>query len=35
VTGPHMKIEYAGEAVSWPLRFAIRGHRDMSRPRLL
>jgi DNA-3-methyladenine glycosylase len=35
VTGPRVGIEYAGEAVSWPLRFAIRGHRDMSRPRLL
>lgn len=31
-TGPRIGIDYAGEAVDWPLRFAIRGNREMSRP---
>lgn len=33
-SGPRVGIDYAGEAASWPLRFAIRGHPDLSRPRL-
>ncbi len=32
--GPRVGIGYAGEAVAWPLRFAIRGHPHVSRPRL-
>lgn len=31
--GPRVGIDYAGEAVDWPLRFALRGNRHMSRPR--
>ena len=34
-TGPRVGIDYAGDATSWPLRFAIAGHRHVSRPRLL
>lgn len=34
VTGPRVGIDYAQEAVAWPLRFAIRNHREVSRPRL-
>lgn len=32
VTGPRIGIAYAGEAADWPLRFAIRGNRHVSRP---
>lgn len=32
--GPRIGIGYSGEAVHWPLRFALRGHPEMSRPRL-
>ncbi len=32
VTGPRIGVAYAGEAAAWPLRFACRGHRDVSRP---
>lgn len=32
--GPRVGIDYAEEAVSWPLRFAIRGNPHVSRPRL-
>lgn len=32
--GPRVGIDYAGEAVDWPLRFAIRGNAELSRPRL-
>lgn len=32
--GPRVGVGYAGEAAGWPLRFAIRGHREVSRPRL-
>jgi len=32
--GPRVGIAYAGEAVRWPLRFAISGHSGVSRPRL-
>ncbi len=33
-SGPRIGVDYAGEAAAWPLRFAIRGHIEMSRPRL-
>jgi len=33
-TGPRVGIDYAGEAAAWPLRFALRGHPEVSRPRL-
>jgi DNA-3-methyladenine glycosylase len=32
--GPRIGIGYAEDAVDWPLRFAISGHSEMSRPRL-
>lgn len=32
--GPRIGVAYAGEAASWPLRFALRGHPEVSRPRL-
>lgn len=32
--GPRIGVDYAGEAASWPLRFAISGHPEMSRPLL-
>ncbi len=32
--GPRIGVAYAKEAALWPLRFAIRGHGDVSRPRL-
>ncbi len=31
-TGPRIGVAYAGEAAGWPLRFAIRGNRHVSRP---
>ena len=34
VRGPRIGIGYAGDAVHWPLRFALRNHPEMSRPRL-
>ncbi len=34
VAGPRVGIGYAGEAAAWPLRFALRGCREVSRPRL-
>lgn len=34
VAGPRIGVDYAGEAARWPLRFAIKGHPEMSRPRL-
>jgi DNA-3-methyladenine glycosylase len=30
--GPRIGIAYAGEAAAWPLRFALRGNRHVSRP---
>lgn len=33
VRGPRVGVDYAGEAASWPLRFAVAGHPDVSRPR--
>ena len=33
-TGPRVGIDYAEDAVAWPLRFAIRGNPHVSRPRL-
>lgn len=34
VAGPRIGVGYAGEAATWPLRFAIQGHPEVSRPRL-
>jgi DNA-3-methyladenine glycosylase len=31
---PRVGVGYAREAAGWPLRFAIAGHREVSRPRL-
>lgn len=31
--GPRVGVDYAGAAAEWPLRFAIRGHACVSRPR--
>jgi DNA-3-methyladenine glycosylase len=31
--GPRVGIDYAGEAASWPLRFALAGNPHVSRPR--
>ena len=33
VSGPRIGVDYAGEAAGWPLRFAVRGNREVSRPR--
>ncbi len=33
VAGPRIGVAYAGEAALWPLRFAVRGHPHVSRPR--
>jgi len=33
VAGPRIGVDYAGEAAAWPLRFAVRGHLHVSRPR--
>jgi len=33
-TGTRIGVAYAGPAALWPLRFAIAGHPEMSRPRL-
>ncbi|NJL28683.1 MAG: DNA-3-methyladenine glycosylase, partial [Thermoanaerobaculia bacterium] len=33
-TGPRIGVDYAGEAATWPLRFALRGHPEVSKPRL-
>lgn len=32
VVGPRIGVDYAGEAASWPLRFAVNGNRHVSRP---
>lgn len=32
--GPRVGVAYAGAAAAWPLRFALAGHREASRPRL-
>jgi DNA-3-methyladenine glycosylase len=32
--GPRIGVAYAGEAAAWPLRFALRGHPEVSRPRM-
>ena len=34
VRGARVGVGYAGEAAEWPLRFAIRGNREVSRPRV-
>ncbi|MFN7943226.1 MAG: DNA-3-methyladenine glycosylase [Thermoanaerobaculia bacterium] len=31
--GARIGVAYAGEAAAWPLRFALAGHRSVSRPR--
>jgi DNA-3-methyladenine glycosylase len=31
-TGPRIGVDYAGEAAGWPLRYGVRGEREMSRP---
>jgi DNA-3-methyladenine glycosylase len=31
--GPRVGVDYAAEAAAWPLRFAVRGHPEVSRPR--
>lgn len=31
-TGPRIGVDYAGEAAAWPLRYGVRGEREMSRP---
>lgn len=33
VASPRVGIDYAGEAKEWPLRFSVRGCREVSRPR--
>ncbi len=33
-SGPRIGVAYAKEAATWPLRFAIQGHPQMSRPKL-
>ena len=33
--GPRVGIDYAKEAIGWPLRFAIQGNSEVSRPRIL
>lgn len=32
VRGPRVGVGYAGEAAEWPLRFAVRGNRHVSKP---
>jgi DNA-3-methyladenine glycosylase len=32
--GPRIGVAYAGEAAAWPLRFAVAGNPNVSRPRL-
>ena len=34
VAGPRIGVDYAGEAAGWPLRFALKGSLDVSRPRM-
>jgi DNA-3-methyladenine glycosylase len=33
VASPRIGVDYAGEAARWPLRFSVRGHPHVSRPR--
>lgn len=33
LAGPRVGVDYAGEAAAWPLRFAIGGCAEVSRPR--
>jgi DNA-3-methyladenine glycosylase len=33
-SGRRIGVDYAGEAARWPLRFAVRSHPEVSRPRL-
>lgn len=32
LAGPRIGVDYAGEAAQWPLRFAVRGNRHVSKP---
>lgn len=32
VAGTRIGVDYAGEAAQWPLRFAVRGNRHVSKP---
>ncbi len=32
IRGPRVGIDYAGDAVEWPLRFGIKGNAHLSRP---
>jgi DNA-3-methyladenine glycosylase len=32
VAGPRIGVDYAGEAAAWPLRFAVRENRHVSKP---
>lgn len=32
VAGPRIGVDYAGQAAAWPLRFAVRENRHVSRP---
>lgn len=32
IAGPRVGVDYAGEAAAWPLRFAVREDRHVSRP---
>lgn len=33
VASPRIGVDYSGEAALWPLRFSVRGHLHVSRPR--
>jgi DNA-3-methyladenine glycosylase len=33
VASPRIGVAYAGEAAGWPLRFSVRGHPHVSKPR--
>ncbi|HEX7184503.1 MAG TPA: DNA-3-methyladenine glycosylase, partial [Thermoanaerobaculia bacterium] len=33
VASPRIGVDYAGEAAAWPLRFTVRSHPHVSRPR--
>ncbi len=32
IAGPRIGVDYAGEAAAWPLRFAVRENRHVSKP---
>jgi DNA-3-methyladenine glycosylase len=33
VVSPRIGVDYAGDAAGWPLRFSLRGHPHVSKPR--